>query len=147
MVVLAKEIMDSNLLALDSETDVLTAARRMVEARKGYAVVTRGGPTKIAGIVTEWDFLEKVVAPGADPARLTLGQIASTDIQGCAPDTPTDEVATRMATLGIRRMIVRSGDHVMGVITSRHLIGIFRQYIDRLSSQIAGYQSSTTPLG
>lgn len=147
MVVLAKEIMDTNLLTLDSETDALTCARRMVEARKGYAVVTRGGPATIAGIVTEWDFLEKIVAPGVDPARARLAQIASEDVQSCAPDTPTDEVATRMATLGIRRMVVRSGDRVVGVITSRHLMGIFRQYIDRLSSQIAGYQSSSTPLG
>jgi signal-transduction protein with cAMP-binding, CBS, and nucleotidyltransferase domain len=147
MVVLAKEVMDTNLLTVDFDTDALSCARRMVAARKGYAVLTRGGPKTIAGIVTEWDFLEKVVATGVDAGTTRVSAIASTEVASCSPDTPTDEVASRMATLGIRRMIVRSGPEVVGVITSRHLIGIFRQYIDRLSSQIAGYQAPSSPLG
>lgn len=147
MVVAAREIMDTNLLTVDEETDARSVAQKMVAARKGYAVVTRGGPTTIAGIVTEWDYLEHVVAPGVDASRIRIREIASTEVHSCAPDTPTDEVASRMSTLGIRRMVVRSGNQVVGVITSRHLIGIFRQYIDRLTSQMAGYQSPSTPLG
>jgi CBS domain-containing protein len=147
MVLLAKDIMDTNLLTVDEETDALSCVRRMVAARKGYAVVTRGGPKTIAGIVTEWDFLEKVLAAGVDPAQVRLKEIASATVQSCAPDTPTDEVASTMASLGIRRMVVRSGNEVVGVITSRQLIARFREYADRLSSQIAGYQSPTNPLG
>jgi hypothetical protein len=52
-----------------------------------------------------------------------------------------------MAAHGVRRMVVRSGDRVVGVIASRHLIGAFRQYIDRLTTQIAGGQSSGSPVG
>lgn len=145
MVLQAKDIMDTNILTVDEGADALECARRMVAARKGYAVVTRGGPTTIAGIVTEWDFLEKVVAPGRPPETVRLGEIASSNVQSCAPETPTDEVATTMAELGIRRVVVRSGEHVVGIITSRNLIRTFRQYIDKISSEIAGYQSQTTP--
>ncbi len=147
MVLRAKDIMDSNLLTVDTETDALSCARRMVAARKGFAVVTHGGPTTVAGIATEWDFLEKVVAAGRNPAEVPMKEIASTDVRGCSPDTPTDEVVTTMASLGIRRLVVRSGDQVVGVITSRNILSIFRAYIDRLSSEIAGYHSTTTPLG
>lgn len=147
MVLLAKDIMDKSIQTVDEQTDALECARRMVAARKGYAVVTRGGPTTIAGIVTEWDFLEKIVAPARDPAKTPIREIASTHVQSCSPETPTDEVATTMAELGIRRIVVRSGEEVVGIITSRNLIRTFRQYIDKISAEIAGYHSHTTPLG
>lgn len=147
MVLQAKDIMDTNILTVDEGSDALACSRRMVEARKGYAVVTRGGPTTIAGIVTEWDFLEKVVAAGRAPETVRLSEIASGNVQSCAPETPTDEVATTMAELGIRRIVVRSGEDVVGIITSRNLIRTFRQYIDKISSEIAGYHSQTTSLG
>jgi len=146
MVLLVKNIMDPVILTVDDETDALTCARAMVAQRKGYAIVTHGPPKTVAGIVTEWDFLEKVVAVGADPARVLLKDLASPNPQSCSPDTPTDEVVTTMAKLGIRRMVVRSGDHVVGIITTKNILSSFRQYIDKLSSEIAGYQSpSTTP--
>ncbi len=147
MVLQAKDIMDRNLLTLDEETDALSAARRMVAARKGYAVLTRGPAATIAGIVTEWDFLEKIVGAGAAPGAIPVRAIGSTDVQSCRPDTPTDEVASTMAERGIRRIVVREGDRVVGVITSRQVIGIFRQYVDKLTSQIAGYQVGANPPG
>jgi len=147
MVLLAKDIMDRNLLTLDEETDALSAAKRMVEARKGYAVLTRGSAATIAGIVTEWDYLERVVATGVPPQSVAVKEIGSANVHSCLPETPTDEVATTMGQLGVRRMVVRSGDQVVGVITSRHVIAVFRQYVDKLTAQIAGYQVGANPPG
>jgi len=147
MVLLAKNIMDTSILTVDEETDALTCARAMVAQRRGYAIVTHGGPKTVAGIVTEWDFLEKVLAPTKDPARIPVKQLASPNPQSCSPDTPTDEVVTMMVKLGIRRIVVRSGDQVVGIITTKNILASFREYIDKLSSEIAGYQSSSTPLG
>ena len=147
MVLRAKDIMDTSFLTVDASSDALACAQTMVERRKGYAIVTRGGPTTVAGIVTEWDFLQRIVAPGVDPAHTPVGEIASTAVHSCTPETPTDEVVTKMATLGVRRMLVQTGDQVVGVITARNVLATFRQYIDRVSSEIAGFQSNQTPLG
>ncbi|MGD1100055.1 MAG: CBS domain-containing protein [Thermoplasmata archaeon] len=147
MGLLAKNIMDATPLTMDDETDALTCARAMVAQRKGYTIVTHGGAKTVTGIVTEWDFLEKVLVGGKDPSRCFLKDLASPKLQSCAPDTPMDQVVTDMAKLGIRRLIVRSGDQVVGVITTRQILSTFRQYVDKLSSEIAGYQSSATPLG
>ncbi len=147
MVLRAKEIMDSHLLKIDGEVDALTCARAMLAARKGYALVTRGDPPVVAGIATEWDYLEKVVAPGVDPSRIRMREIASPVLHTCAPDTPTDEVATTMSQLGVRRLVVRSGEEVVGIVTSRHVLSAFRQYVDQLSSEIAGFQATHGPLG
>jgi signal-transduction protein with cAMP-binding, CBS, and nucleotidyltransferase domain len=147
MVLRAKDIMDTSLLTVDEGLDALTCAQTMVERRKGYAIVTSGGPTKIAGIVTEWDFLERIVAPGVDPSKVLVKEIASATVHACTPETPTDEVVSTMANLGVRRIVVRTDDQVVGVITAKNVLAIFRQYIDKLTSEIAGYQSSQTPLG
>jgi CBS domain-containing protein len=147
MVLLAKDIMDATLLSMDDETDALTCARTMVAQRKGYSIVTHGGSHTVIGIVTEWDFLEKVLAAGKDPSQIRLKELASPNLHSCSPETPTDEVVNTMARLGVRRLVVRTGEQVVGVITTRNILATFRKYIDKLSSEIAGYQSSATPLG
>lgn len=147
MVLRAKEIMDTDPLLVDEETNALACSLRMVAVRKGYAITTRGEGGAVTGIVTEWDFIEKVLAAGRDPATVRLREIASPNLYSCAPETPTDEVASRMAAHGVRRMVVRSGETVVGVIASRHLIAAFREYVDRLSAQIAAGQASGSPAG
>lgn len=145
MVMRAKDVMESPVLTVEAGTDALTCARTMVERHKGYAIVMRSAT--VAGIVTEWDFLEKLLAVGADPSRVIIGDIATASVHSCTPETPTDEVVARMAREGIRRMIVRSGDQVLGIITARTVLANFREYVDRLSSEIAGYHSDPTALG
>ncbi len=139
MVLVAKDIMDPDVLTVDEGADALTCARAMAARHKGYAVLTRQGA--IAGIVTEWDFLAKIVAEPRDPAQVPVRTIATAQVDSCAPNTPTDVVVAQMAEKGIRRMVVRSGDRVVGVITSRDVLANFRAYVDRVSSEIAGYQS------
>ncbi|HTZ62338.1 MAG TPA: CBS domain-containing protein [Thermoplasmata archaeon] len=146
MVLVAKDIMDRTVLTVDEATDALSCARTMAQQHKGYAVLLRAGVT-IAGIVTEWDYLSKVVAPGLDPARVAVREIATPVVDSCGPETPTDEVVASMAEKGIRRMIVRSGDQVLGIITARNVLRMFREYVDKVSSEIAGYQATQTPLG
>ncbi|MCI4364550.1 MAG: CBS domain-containing protein [Thermoplasmata archaeon] len=146
MVLLARDIMDPKVLTVESTVDALSCARKLAAERKGYAVVVL--PTgKVSGIVTEWDFLEKILAAGRDPARVPIAEIASPIVRACAPETPAEDVVETMATNGIRRMVVRSGEQVVGIITSRDVLAMFRQYIDKLSSQIAAYHSDPAPLG
>ncbi|MCI4372374.1 MAG: CBS domain-containing protein [Thermoplasmata archaeon] len=146
MVLLARDIMDPQVLTVDGTSDALTCARLLASKRKGYAVVLRPDRS-VSGIVTEWDFLEKVMAAGRDPSGVLIGEIASPIVQSCTPETPAEDVVQTMASAGIRRMPVRSGDAVVGIITSRDVLAMFRQYVDKLSSQIAGYHSDPNPLG
>jgi len=147
MVLRAKDIMDSAFLTFEGDVDALSCARAMVERRKGYAIVIAGGPAKVTEIVTEWDYVEKIVAPGIDPSRVKLKDIASPVSTACHPDTPTDEVVSTMSRLGVRRMVVRTDDRILGVITAKNVLAIFREYVDKLSAEIAGNQSNQTPLG
>jgi CBS domain-containing protein len=146
MVLVAKDIMEKTVLTVDEGVDALTCARTMSQQRKGYAVLIRA-PGTIAGIVTEWDYLSKVVAPGLDPAKVSVRDIATAVVDSCGPDTPTDVVVATMSEKGVRRMVVRSGDQLLGIITARTVLRMFREYVDKVSSEIAGFQASPTTLG
>jgi CBS domain-containing protein len=146
MVLTAREMMEPKVLTVDISMDALACARKLTDARKGYAIVLRGDGS-VAGIVTEWDFLEKVVAAQRNPSEVMIGTIASPIVHACTPETPAEDVIEMMAAAGIRRMPVRTGEQVVGIITSRDVLAVFRQYVDKLSSQIAGYHSDPNPLG
>lgn len=139
----AKDMMDPAVLTVDEDLDIRACARTMVAHRKGYSVLLRGGVT-LAGIVTEWDIVEKVIAAGRDPAEVRAREIATPTIHSCAPETPADEVIAQMAKEGVRRMIVLSDGRAVGVITARTVLANFRSYVDQLSAQIAGYRSDPT---
>ncbi len=146
MVLLARDIMEPKVLTVDGEMGVRDCAQYLTGQHKGYAVVL-GPHGEVVGIVTEWDFLSKVMAVGGDPAALHVRDIATPILRSCTPETPAEDLVETMATEGIRRIVVRSGPQVVGIITSRDVLVMFRQYIDKLSAQIAGYHSDPTPLG
>src|SRR5438128_6389860 len=72
MVLVARDIVEKEFLSLSRETTELEADRQMKAKRHGFAIITSatGGPE---GIVTEWDYLSKIVAEGKDPSHVKLG--------------------------------------------------------------------------
>ncbi|HLM91726.1 MAG TPA: CBS domain-containing protein [Thermoplasmata archaeon] len=146
MVLTARDIMDSQVVTVDGELDVLSCSRLLTERHKGYAVVL-GRQKELGGIVTEWDFLSKVVAVGANATTLRVREIATPIVRSCTPETPAEDVVELMVKEGIRRIVVQSGTQVVGIITSRDVLAMFRQYVDKLSAQIAGYHSDPAPMG
>ena len=132
--------MHTPVLMVDPAMTALDCARRMAEAHQGYAVLVKGG--RMEGIVTEWDFLAKILARGIDPATIPVTSLASAPVTFCDADDPTDMVVERMAREGIRRMVVTQGGHVLGMITSKDVIQAFKPYIDKISADISGFQPS-----
>jgi CBS domain-containing protein len=104
-----------------------------------YVVTDETG--KPVGVVTEWDYMSKVVSEGKDPQSLRLRDLMSPNIVWVKPDTDMDSIAQIMSDRGIRRLLVMKEGRVIGVITARTVLTRLREYIDRISSQIARLQS------
>jgi signal-transduction protein with cAMP-binding, CBS, and nucleotidyltransferase domain len=134
--------MHTPVLTVDPSITAFDCAQQMTEAHKGYAVLVKEG--RLEGIVTEWDFLAKVIARGLDPKATPVASLASTPVSCTDADTPTDEVVQRMAREGIRRIVVTQGGVVVGMITSKDVLQAFKPYIDKLSEDISGFQPSLT---
>lgn len=140
MVLAIGELLDAGFLAAPSTTTALDGAQRMVAARHGYLLVVDDGTP--SGIVTEWDYVEKIVARGVDPASVTVRAIASAPVISCEQTAPTQEVVDLMVKRGIRRMVITDHGKVVGVIGAKELLRSFRSYVDRISADIARLQSS-----
>ncbi|MGI0052839.1 MAG: CBS domain-containing protein [Thermoplasmata archaeon] len=141
MVLRVQEIMHRDFVSVPPEADVLTCVNEMVRRREGFVLVIDGG--RAWGMATEWDFMEKVLAPGRDPRRVRIGEIATRPVKSVRADTPTVDVVEEMSQRGIRRMMITEGDRTVGVVTAKDVFRVFRAYMDRISSDIAKLQSTT----
>lgn len=139
MVLYARDIVEKDFLSVSAVSTVLECARAMKEKKRGFAVVGTPGAPK--GIVTEWDILSKVVAEGRDPAKLTLEEIMSKDILSINAGAGIAAVSQLMSEKGVRRLIVKDGDQVVGYITSRTMLARMNDYVDKVSAQISRLQT------
>jgi len=139
MVLVAKDIVEKDFLSLPRSTSALEAARQMKARSNGFVIIASGsGPE---GIVTEWDFLAKIMADGKDPAGVKLADIMTSSLVSVDANEGIDQVAQIMTQKGIRRVLVISDHKVLGVITAKTMLARLKEYIDRVSSQIARLQS------
>ncbi|TMI16038.1 CBS domain-containing protein [Candidatus Bathyarchaeota archaeon] len=140
MVLVAKDIVEKEFLSLSRDTTALEGARQMKAKRHGYAIIasSTGSPE---GIVTEWDYLSKIVAEGRDPSHVTLGDIMTSDLVSVDANVGLDQVAELMAHKGIRRVLVLKDHKVIGVITAAIMLSRLKEYVDKVSSTIARLQS------
>ncbi len=139
MVLYAKDIVEKDFLSLSAGTSVLEGARAMKGSRHGFAVI--GDPSHPDGIVTEWDILSKVVAQGRDIGRVTLGEIMSTDLISVDAGTGISAVSQIMTEKGVRRLLVKEGEQVVGFITAKTVLARLNDYVDKVSSQISRLQA------
>ena len=140
MVLVAKDIVEKDFLSLPRNTSALEAAHQMKAKSHGYVIIASGGGDP-EGIVTEWDFLAKIVAEARDSARVTLGDIMTKDLVSVDVNEGIDQVAQIMTQKGIRRVLVIKDHQVLGVITAKTMLSRLKEYIDKVSSQIARLQS------
>jgi signal-transduction protein with cAMP-binding, CBS, and nucleotidyltransferase domain len=140
MVLVAKDIVEKEFLSLSRNVSALEAARQMKAKGHGFVIIASGSGVP-EGIVTEWDFLAKIMAEGRNPAGVKLGDMMTSNLVSVDGNEGIDQVAQIMAQKGIRRVLVISDHKVLGVITAKTMLSRLKEYIDKVSSQIARLQS------
>ncbi len=138
MVLYAKDIMKNYTKTFPADTNALEGAKIMQQDHVGFLIVHDSGG-KPVGIVTEWDYISKIVAAEKDPRKVTLGQIMKEGIISVEAETPTEKVTVIMGKNLIRRIPVFENGKLIGVITSRDIIRIFKDYMDSISDIIARF--------
>lgn len=139
MVLYAKDIVEKDFVSLSAEGSVLEGSRAMKSAHRGFAII--GSPGNPQGVVTEWDIVSKVVAEGKDPKVVTLGEVMSSDLVSIDAGEALSAVAQRMSEKGVRRLLVKDGNEVVGFITSKTMLRRMNEYVDKISTQISRLQS------
>ena len=117
--IIVRKIMRT-FISIDSKAKVKDAARMMVEKNVGSLVANRDGLP--FGIVTERDLVGKIVAQGADPSKLTVGDVMTAPLTTIDASATLIDAARKMVEKQIKRLIVTEHDKIIGIVTQTDLV-------------------------
>lgn len=110
------------------------AAKVMEKTGRGFLIVVKDGSP--AGIVTERDFVNKIIAHDLDPKKVLVGEIMSSPLITVDPDEDLLVASEIMQKHNIRRLPVVKEGTIYGVITStdisRHCVDYVNKFKDML---------------
>lgn len=129
-----REYVSRDVVTADAGTSAVAGSKIMREKGVGYVIVLEN--TQLAGIVTEHDFVERLVAEEKEPSRVKLSEIMSTPVITVDPDLTLREAVETMAKHRIRKLpVVREGV-LYGILTARDIAKHFREYEDRVERDL-----------
>jgi CBS domain-containing protein len=106
----------SHLLTISPTATVYDAALVMNEHKVGSLLVLQDG--RLAGIITERDILQRVVAKRRDPGELSVRDVMTTELVCGRPHTTLEEVRGVMKNRRIRHMpITDDNDQLLGMVS------------------------------
>jgi CBS domain-containing protein len=104
------------VLRIEADATVLDAIERMVESNVGALLVT--DEDKLAGIVTERDYLRRVTLEGRTEKETLVREIMSAPLVYVTPDTSVEECMAIMTERRIRHVPVLDDHHELTGIVS-----------------------------
>ena len=112
-------VREQRLTFANEATSVRDAVRLMVEHDVSAVMIV--DPAGLRGIFTERDLARKVVAPGLDPDRVTLGAVMTQNPDTLRPDDSPRSAIEKMRSRGYRHLPVVDGTVVVGMVSVRDL--------------------------
>ena len=104
------------VLAIDGSATVYDAIAKMVDGNVGALLVNEDG--RLAGIVTERDYLRRVTLQGRDERTTPVREIMTSELVYVGPDASIDECMAVMTERRIRHLPVLSeGREVLGIVS------------------------------
>jgi CBS domain-containing protein len=107
---------------------VMDAAGLMRDHKVGSLVIVEDG--RPIGIVTERDFLYKVVAQNKQPSRMRVDEVMSAPVVTTTPDAKLQDAAKAMAELRLRRLPVIEGERLVGMLTENDILRLSPSLIE-----------------
>lgn len=111
-------------------------AARLMQARNVGSVLVME-KERLAGIFTERDIVQRVVAAGRDPEDTRLAAVMTAKPDTVAPDTTALDALRLMHDGGYRHLPVVEGERVLGVVSRRDFLGAEKA---RLEDEIAVWE-------
>lgn len=120
MATLRELVKDRRLYAVESTRTVLEAARYMMEHNVGAVPVLRDGD--LAGILSERDIMNRVVAVGRTPGTTAVSEVMTVNPRAVAADESIEECLFIMREFGFRHLPIVDGKELKGVVSLRDVL-------------------------
>ena len=114
-------ILSNRIIQLAPDASVREASHLMAREKVGAVLVTEGD--HLAGIFTERDALNRVLANKLDPDTTTLREVMTANPLSVAPDADAIDALRLMRDGGYRHLPVVQGDQLVGVVSLRDFVG------------------------
>ncbi len=116
------QLIKRQVIHLTPSASVREAARLMSENHIGALLVMEEG--RLAGIFTERDALNRVLAEGLDPDSTLLSEVMTRDPVTLSPQSAATQALRLMGEIGFRHLPVVEDDEVYGIISLRDFVGV-----------------------
>jgi CBS domain-containing protein len=131
---LVKDVMSSPVITIDEDAPANHVAELMDKHALGCVIVT-SKEAKPLGIITERDLVKRVLAKNIKPDSLKADEVMTTPLITIDPDQKISEAARRMSRLNIRRLGVVYKGQLIGVVSSKDVLGVMPELIEIIQEQ------------
>jgi len=131
---LVKDAMYQDVATIDVNSGLTEAAKLMFERKCGCLLVLES--SKLKGIVTERDFVWKVIAKVLDSSKLKTREIMSSPVITIDPDTELAKAVELMVKHGIRRLPAAKDGIIYGIIGPWQIVSNFFNYMDEVTRDL-----------
>jgi CBS domain-containing protein len=122
---------DRKIYSIDAGRTVLEAARFMMEQNIGALPVLRNG--ELAGIFSERDIMNRVVAVGRTPAYTAVSEVMTANPRTVSLDETVEECLFIMHEFGFRHLCIVEGKELRGLVSLRDILMSQAAELDRQS--------------
>ena len=119
-----RDIMNKHVITISKEKTCLDAASLLQEKDISFLVVTEG--QNPVGIISEADFVRKLVAKNMVASDIPISEIMSHKFRWVEPTTLIEDAVQKMLNNKIRRLLVLENEKLVGVITQTDLASHLR---------------------
>lgn len=124
-----KDIMSSPVVTLDEDSTSNKVATLMDENALGCVIITNE-TGKPVGIITERDLVVRVLAKNLVPDAIKAKEIMTSPLVTIQPEATISEAARKMSGMDIRRLGVIYKGNLVGLISSRDILGVMPELIE-----------------
>lgn len=135
MTTLRELVKDRRVYSIKDNHTVLEAARYMMEHNVGAVPVLREG--RLAGIFSERDVMNRVVAVGRTPGTTSVSEVMTANPRSVAVDESIEECLFIMREFGFRHLPVVDGAELKGLVSLRDVLMQRAAELERQARRVA----------
>jgi signal-transduction protein with cAMP-binding, CBS, and nucleotidyltransferase domain len=122
------EVMTSKPKTVSQDTKLIECAKKMKEHEIGSLIVKDG--KMVVGIITEDDFVRKVVAGNMDIKNTPVKEVMVKDLVTIEPSDDIYIAIKKMAENGVKQLPVTEAGKLMGILTWKDVLTVQPQLFD-----------------
>ncbi|KZB56732.1 histidine kinase [Thalassospira lucentensis] len=122
-------VKEQSIATLNPADSVMDAVNMMTERKIG-AVIIVDNSARLAGIFTERDLVNRVVAKGLDAASTPLKQVMTANPDTLGPDDTAMNALELMSARRYRHLPVIDGETVVGMVSIRDLFNVVKAQLE-----------------